>query len=519
MKSNYIFFWLFLSSGFVYAQTKPTDFDKKIIEQLSSYQKVYNTFTNPTASEDAKKSAFVNFKNIFDGTSTMVWDDLELNDSEVNFIKAGDYFKNINERLMFPHKMLLNLAGAKVGEIQKNYQRNSLTCEVKIKEMITYSEIVDVQDSIAVDSITLDTTFFTRKDTIEQKKIFDKSFYFMFDIENNQLISPTIYAISKVGTAPSLKPLKGDDLWWVELSKEWKTYFIQKLKMPEFPDKYDFGKLAYLTKIDLTEEKFTDFSPLEKLTGLKALYLQNTSITSLSPLEKCTELIELDISNTKVSDLSVLEKLTNLRILKINKLGLKDLASIQNLTNLIELECKENEIMDIEPLKNFANLEKLDMSLNLEITSLEPLRGLTNLTDLVFMKMKIKDLSPIAGCPNLIKLNCFNNQIESIAPIRSCNKLTVLNIGYNKIYTLDDLAGMRYLIELHLQGAPVSDISVVKNFTNIQVLDFSETFITNLSPIMNFEEIQVLKCINSKVPKEEIARFKKKYPNCRIYYY
>ena len=78
---------------------------------------------------------------------------------------------------------------------------------------------------------------------------------------------------------------------------------------------------------------------------------------------------------------------------------------------------------------------------------------------------------------------------------------------------------MRYLIELHLQGAPVSDISVIKNFTNIQVLDFSETFITNLSPIMNCEEIQVLKCINSKVPKEEIARFKKKYPNCRIYYY
>ena len=153
--------------------------------------------------------------------------------------------------------------------------------QVKIKKMITYFEEKEILDSIKVDSISNDTTFFRHKEKEEQKRIFDQSFYFMFDIENNQLINPSIYAVSKVGTKPELKPLKDDDLWWVSLPKEWKDYFVNKLKMPEFPDKYDFAKLDYLNKIDLTKETFTDITPLAKVTGLKMLLLQNTQISSL----------------------------------------------------------------------------------------------------------------------------------------------------------------------------------------------------------------------------------------------
>ncbi len=502
----------------VSAQTKPADFDKKIRGQLKLYQSVYNRLTNGKTTKEDLNTAVIKLKELFDGTGTYVWNDLDTGNAKVEFVSAGTYFKSINKTFKSGHSMKFSLKSAKISDIQKNYKRNSLTAEIKVKKNISYTEVVSVLDSISVDTLTNDTTQFTHLDTLEQTKSFPYNVYMKYDIENGVMVGLRIYGISKVGSKPKFKPLKSNDLWWINMPKDWKTFFVEKIKMPEFPDKYNFGQLTALTKLDLTKESFTDLTPLKKLTGLRKLYLQGTEVSDLSPIADLKKLRVLDISKTKVKDLEPISNLTRLQILRCNDLGLETIAPLAKLVNLVELEIQLNDLQDINPVKNFEKLEHIDFSFNLDITTIEPLRGLANLTNVKFIKMKVKDLSPLSSCFNLVELNCFNNEITSLAPIQKCYKLTDLDIGYNKIYTLDELAGMRYIINLGLQGAPVKDISVFKNFVNLRNVNLSETYVTDLSALMNGEEMVYLKANKSKIPKGDIARFKKRYPKCKIYY-
>ncbi len=513
-----------LTISFVQAQEKPSNFDAKMRGVLKEYESIYNILVNSKAPKSEKVKAAKRFKELFDGTSSLVWNDLDTTSEGVNFIKASQYFKDINNYYSLGHSMKFSGSNMKIGGIIKNYERNSLTTSVKITKKISFRKETEVIDSITVDStiidttVTLDSTIHSHKDTIIEKTQVPYEVYIKFDIENGILIKPQIYAISKVGKKPQLKPIKGDDKWWVELPKEWKTYFVNKLKMPEFPDKYDFGKLSYLTKIDLSKESFSDITPLQRLDGLQKLNLSKTQVSDLSPLAELKSLRELDVSESQVRDLSALKNLTNLQVLKCNKLEITSIDPLSGMVNLIEFEVRENEIENIDAVKNMVLLEKFDFSLNLEIKTIEPLRGLENLTNVRFAKMKVKDLSPLSNCYNLVELDCFNNEITSLAPVKKCYKMTNLNIGYNKIYTLDEIAGMRYIMELEMKGAPVKDISVLKTFINLRKLVLSETWVEDIGPIMNCEELLYLTALDSKIPKGQIARFKKKYPDAQIYY-
>ena len=124
--------------------------------------------------------------------------------------------------------------------------------------------------------------------------------------------------------------------------------------------------------------------------------------------------------------------------------------------NIVHLYLPHSKITSLEPLKGLTNLSSLDLSDAFGITSLEPLKGLTNLSTLdLSYATGITSLEPLKGLTNLGSLNLRNARgITSLEPLRGLTDLSSLNLnGATGITSLEPLKGLTNLTWLDLTNA------------------------------------------------------------------
>jgi Leucine-rich repeat (LRR) protein len=88
--------------------------------------------------------------------------------------------------------------------------------------------------------------------------------------------------------------------------------------------------------------------------------------------------------------------------------------------NIAHLSLPHAKFTSLEPLKGLTNLSSLDLSDAIGITSLEPLKGLTELRSLdLSYATAITNLEPLKGLTNLSSLNLRNaTGITSLEPLK-----------------------------------------------------------------------------------------------------
>ncbi|MCH8318111.1 MAG: hypothetical protein IIA88_06395 [Bacteroidetes bacterium] len=368
-----------------------------------------------------------------------------------------------------------------------------------------------INDTIANDSV--------RYDTVINKKSYRLTFFIKLDIKEQIPQNFKVYAISKAGDEPRLKPLPEIVSWWVSMDDAWRKVFSERLTFPEFPGTKELNRIYSLKELTCSGENITTLEPIRKLKQLRILKCSGTSVSSLEPVAELENLIWLKINNNKLTSLEPIKNLVNLQKLECSGQDISSLAPLINLVNLLELDCSDNELEDIEPLRYLDSLERLDFSLNTDISSIEPVSSLRKLVELRFGKIDIKSLEPVKNLTNMIELDCFNTEISSLEPLRRLRKLALLNCSYTKITTLDPISKHRYIAWLYISGNTIDDIGFLKNFTFLKELNIAKTSVSSLDAIQKLEFIEMLKCFYTNIPKEEVQRFKKKHPKCAITYY
>ena len=88
--------------------------------------------------------------------------------------------------------------------------------------------------------------------------------------------------------------------------------------------------------------------------------------------------------------------------------------------NIAHLLLPHSKFTSLEPLKGLTDLSSLDLSDAIGITSLEPLKGLTKLSSLTLINVTgITSLEPLKGLTNLSKLYLNDAKgITSLAPLK-----------------------------------------------------------------------------------------------------
>lgn len=160
--------------------------------------------------------------------------------------------------------------------------------------------------------------------------------------------------------------------------------------------------------------------------------------------------------------------------------------------------------------EDVEKITELDLK-NLEISNLEGIRYLTNLTDLIFWNSKIKDLSPLSNLENLQYLHLMGDNIEDISPLKNLTNLAILKLSIAELEDISPLENLTKLYDLHLLGNNIEDISALENLTNLKRLGLVANGIEDLSFLENLTNLKLLSLVANELEDISILDFDKYY--------
>ncbi|MDD2586512.1 MAG: DUF3048 domain-containing protein [Syntrophomonadaceae bacterium] len=116
-----------------------------------------------------------------------------------------------------------------------------------------------------------------------------------------------------------------------------------------------------------------------------------------------------------------------------------------------------------------SDLLKLDSfsAYGAEISNLEGIQHLSNITSLYLGGNQIEDLSPLSNLLHLRDLNINNNRIKKLTPLEQLTNINQLYLSYNQISNIESLSNLLELKRISLNNNKICDITpLIKNSNN-----------------------------------------------------
>lgn len=525
---NQIIFSLLFSFLLTHVKAQDTTGFGQVQRIIKDYDFALQVTGDPNAKPEDIKAIPGKFKQDFVSLRCHVYNDLDSNDADTNYLRLGSYMKKLSQ-YEWGVESGINHKKVRIQPFSINESRNRYGTTADVLKFINITHITEREIDTAFidtactpsDSVVCDTikTKLVIRDTIIEKKLVKLTFYISAKKEDDNTFSNVqVYAISKFKGTPKFLPLDKWTRYWTSLSPGWKKAFNDELSLGEIPSRYRLGFIEGIEKINLQDKGITDLSPLQATKALKYLNCEGLPISDLSPIENLSNLRELNLNGTQVDTLLHLAKLTKLEKLEARGLGIRSIAYLSEMTEMIELDLAENQIDSVDALKKMTKLEKLDLSLN-KITDISFMQNITTVTELKIRKNEIKTLEPLRYSGNLVVLDCYNTDITTLEPLSGLKKLTTLDCSHTKITSLTPIKNNLYMTHLYVAHTKATNFEVIGKFFYLRELDVSTTQINSIEPIQKMKYITLFRAIDTEISKNEIQRFKKQHPKCKIWYY
>jgi len=230
-----------------------------------------------------------------------------------------------------------------------------------------------------------------------------------------------------------------------------------------------------------------------RFTKLEAV---NLGIADLTGLEACTALTDLNLGKNQIADVTPIGSLTGLLSLDLGSGGNPFTGGEFN-----PMITGTNLITSIAPLSTLVNLQYLNLIGADLLTSIGAVSSMNSLQQLWLGSTPIADFSPLNGVADTLMLLALINTGIHNADMTIINGMT-LGIGLAFIVepNLTDISGLTSISPgfiVALMMVPLTDISVISNYTNLQQLEASElgiTTIPNLSGLTSLQSARFGKC-------------------------
>lgn len=188
--------------------------------------------------------------------------------------------------------------------------------------------------------------------------------------------------------------------------------------------------------------------------------------------------------------------------LNISYLQITSLEGIDKLVNLTFLNCFCNNLTSLEGIENLQYLTVLNCAHN-NLVSLKGIEKLYNLKKLYCYSNELLSLAGIDSLQNLIKLDCSNNKLTSLNEIKNLSNILYINCVNNN---LTSLVGIEELYNLKELLCYCNKITSLINFTNFQYLaklSCSFNKLTSLEGIQGLFNLTYLDCSNCEITSLE----------------
>ena len=249
------------------------------------------------------------------------------------------------------------------------------------------------------------------------------------------------------------------------------------------------SKLTDVKEIDFYRcTKVSGFDRLSGMPNLSCIHLTGSSESelNLTGIESIGNLESLYISRFESVDLMELRNAVQLKSLGVNYSdNITNLNGLAGLTNLTQLDLISDRISDLRPLSALTNLKVLNLSWNsiTSLTELEGLTSLTNLTELDLHNNQVSDLQPLSGLSNLEYLYAFDNQITNLAGLENLKNLKTLYVAGNQISDLRPLSKLANLESLSISRNQITTLAGLENLANLTYINAYGNPLTDTSAL------------------------------------
>jgi Leucine-rich repeat (LRR) protein len=282
------------------------------------------------------------------------------------------------------------------------------------------------------------------------------------------------------------------------------------------------GTLTALKHLRLESTGIKDLAMITPLAALAELNLSKTMVSDLKPLKGLSQLAVLYLDSTQVSDLSPLSNLTNLQVLSVNNTAVADLDPLKANTRLEKIYCDQTPIN--RPLADAFMAARPGV---LVIFNSADLRGWWDGLPVAWQTV----LSGAAGTgpdptkedlakvTNLDSVNLSGNVlIRDIEPLRRLRKLQVMVATKTAIQDLSPLNEHREVRALYINDTPVEDLATLARFTKLRMLQVERTRIRNIEPLLGISALKKLYADGTIVDDQQVREFLTKNPGCLVVY-
>ena len=107
-----------------------------------------------------------------------------------------------------------------------------------------------------------------------------------------------------------------------------------------------------------------------------------------------------------------------------------------------------------------------------------------NLKTCYLYNTNVSDLTPIAGLKNLKRLYIYNNEkVTDISALKDLTQLTILDISETKVTDITSLATLENLERLDISETDITDISAIGNLKDLKWLNMNDSKVTDISAL------------------------------------
>jgi len=125
--------------------------------------------------------------------------------------------------------------------------------------------------------------------------------------------------------------------------------------------------------------------------------------------------------------------------------------------NIFEYTCLREELTSLDGIENLPNLTYFDCGIN-TIKSLKPLKILKNLESLYCSNNEITSFKGLEELVNLKNIGCNDNKIQSLLPLKNLKNLKTLEVSSNKLTTLDGIENLTKLKDFDCRNNNIRDL-------------------------------------------------------------
>ena len=279
--------------------------------------------------------------------------------------------------------------------------------------------------------------------------------------------------------------------WWEDLPLAWKeifgndTYIVDSISLSQVESLEDSVFVAMRdTLVTIEIDTFLVFGA--DTLRIRETDTLETTIRDSIPIN--TDLV-----------FNILQKIIDTRSLDLSgNLNIRSLKPLRKLTNLESLDISNTLIDDLFPIRNLIRIELLAAS-GTAITDIEPLVYSTRLRNLDISSTRVGSVSAVSNMRDLERLDFSNTPVDSLFPVSSLSGMRDLRFENSGIDDLNALSGLSELELLNCSGTQVNSLEPARFLVRIERLYIERTGINDLSPLENLENLRILYADGSEI--------------------